>query len=172
MIVNVLIIRFNVQKRNLSFKVNHHFWASTCVVVSVSSEPHPLPVFWCFDCLRMFPCGEWVCFPQPMTACRWGWEDRNLMPFRPEKSLGIAAKKRKYSPSEAACQADKTRFRTRVNLSLALSRFGALKERLEMKSDVELLLSVGQVGAKHRRLTCASSLSFGLFYWNKYNIPT
>ncbi len=25
--------------------LNHHFWASECVVVTVSAEPRPLPVF-------------------------------------------------------------------------------------------------------------------------------
>ncbi len=50
----------------------------------------------------------------------------------------IAAKKRLYSPSEVKQQVDEARSRTRVNLSLAFSRFGALKERMGMKSDAEL----------------------------------
>ncbi len=34
------------------------------------------------------------------------------------------------------------------------------------------LLSVGQVGAKHGQLACASSLKNRLFHYNKCNIPT
>ncbi len=54
---------------------------------------------------------------------------------------------------------DKARFRTRVNLSLAFSCFRALDGEAgdEERRGVSLL-SVGQAGAKHRRLVCASLL--------------
>ncbi len=53
--------------------------------------------------------------------------------------MDVAAKKRKYSASEAKRQADETHCRMRVNLSLAFSHFQALKVRLGMKSDEELV---------------------------------
>ncbi len=43
----------------------------------VSSQPRPLLAFSCFSSVR-FLGGEWVCFPQPMTARRWGWEWKTL----------------------------------------------------------------------------------------------
>ncbi len=43
------------------------------------------------------------------------------------------AKERIYSPIEAKQQGGKARSRMRVNLSLAFSRFRALKERLGMR---------------------------------------
>ncbi len=52
--------------------------------------------------------------------------------------MDVAVKERKYNPSEAKRQAEKAHSRMRVNLSLAFSRFQALKERLGMKSDLEL----------------------------------
>ncbi len=62
------------------------------------------------------------------------------MLFRLEKitDVDVGLKKRKYSRSEVKRQADKACTRARVNLSLAFSRFRALKERLRMKSDAEL----------------------------------
>ncbi len=62
------------------------------------------------------------------------------MQFRQEKMVkaDTAAEKRKYSPCEAKRQADKARFRIRVNLGLAFAYLPALKDRLGMKSDAEL----------------------------------
>ncbi len=51
----------------------------------------------------------------------------------------ITAKKRKYSPSKVTWQVDKACSRTTLNLSLAFICFWALKERLVMKSDAELV---------------------------------
>ncbi len=79
--------------------------------------------------------------PQPMRACRGGLEHSDWTTLRAEKMIDadVAAQKRKYSPSELQCQADKSRSRMRVNLSLTFSSFQTLKKRLEMKSNVEVV---------------------------------
>ncbi len=105
----------------------------TWVVVTVSAELRPLPGFGCFGLVGAFLGGEWVCFLQPMTAHRWGWEwikHRHWTPFRPEKMVDadVAVGKRNYSSSEVKHQAAKARSRTRENLSLTFSHFRALTE--------------------------------------------
>ncbi len=121
--------------KNYTKLINEWWW--------LSAEFRPLPECGCFGLVQMFLGGEWVSFLQPMIARRWGWEwikHSRWAPFRPEKMADdyVVLKKRKISSSEVKHQADKTRSRTRVNLSLTFSRFRALKERLRMKSEAEL----------------------------------
>ncbi len=127
----------------------------THVMVTVPAEPRPLPVFWYFGLVRAFLGGEWVCFRQPMTACRWGWEwiNHKWMPIRAKKmrDVNVAAKKRNYSSSEA---------------KWLLSADGEAGD--EERCGVGLL-SVGQVGTKHWRLACASLLNYWLSIRNKCN---
>ncbi len=69
--------------------------------------------------------------------------------LRVDKQSDRMAKKRKYITCEVKRRADKAFF-----------------------SDTEFLLSVGQVGAKHLQLACASLLNYRLLHENKCYIPT
>ncbi len=153
-----------------------------CVVVSVSAEPHTLPVFWCFGLVGTFLGREWKCFPQQMTRWNWKWIKTKCLRSHMYIATQTGAYRRcgrsgweiKINPYEAKWQADEACSRKIVNLGLALTSFRVPKERLGMKSKVELpaLRQTGNV----RCQTPAAGLCYLAKLWtsplNKYNIPT
>ncbi len=137
--------------------LSHHFWALyKCLVVTVYGDTQPSACILMFclfqELFRMFLGGGGGAFPQPMTACRRGWEHHvaqrlDAVQTRESYGWGNSVKNRKYSPMRYNNKHIKL-VPAREWISIWLSAaFKHWRRGWEEWCGVGLL-SVGQVGAK------------------------